>query len=102
MLNQLKIQNFSLIDQLTIEFSEQLNILTGSTGAGKSIIIDALRFALGERVSGSIVREADKNCVVEAVFELSPSFSKEELFKEYLQDEDVLIINRQLLPDGKN
>ncbi|MDD5773689.1 MAG: DNA repair protein RecN [bacterium] len=104
MLSQLKIQNFGLIDSLAIDFSDKLNIFTGETGAGKSILIDALRFSLGERLDSSQVRDADKPCAVESVFELTDKFLKETpAFSEYISDEDpLLIINRTYLPDGRN
>lgn len=103
MLAHLKVTNFGLIDSLEMEFVSGLNILTGSTGAGKSIIIDALRFALGERMNSSFVRDKDKTCVIEAVFELTdPALRQTPLFQEFLQEEDVLIIHRHYLPDGRN
>lgn len=103
MLTQLSIQNFGLIDRLSIDFSESLNILTGSTGAGKSIIIDGLRFALGERIKSSQIRDKDNPCVIEVVFDLMTQDLREDpLFKDFLSDEDhSLIINRQYLPDGR-
>lgn len=103
MLTQLKIQNFGLIDSLELEFHERLNILTGETGAGKSIIIDALRIALGERVQASQLREASKACVIEAVFELNKQLQKLELLSDFLPDsENQLIIQRTFTSDGKN
>lgn len=103
MLSQLVIENFGLIDRLAIEFSRELNILTGSTGAGKSIIIDGLRFALGERLNPSHIRDPRKPCLIEAVFELNAGIVKDsKLFREFLSDDDArLIINRQYLPDGR-
>ena len=71
MIQHLTIKNFGLIDQLSVEFSASLNILTGETGAGKSILIDALRFGLGERLDPSQIRDRQLPCVVEVVFELS-------------------------------
>ncbi len=104
MLAQLSIQNFGLIDKLSLEFGNELNILTGETGAGKSIIIDALRYALGDRFSASLVRDAQLPCTVEAVFDLSKKeFRTHPLFTEYLTNDDPnLIIHRAYLPDGKN
>ena len=95
MLSQLVIENFGLIDRLAIEFSLELNILTGSTGAGKSIIIDGLRFALGERLNPSQIRDPRKPCLIEAVFELNAGSVKDsKIFNEFLSDDDArLIIN---------
>jgi len=104
MIIQLTIKNFGLIDQLSVEFSAALNILTGETGAGKSILIDALRFGLGERLDPSQIRDRQLPCVVEVVFELSQKlitdFGK---LSEYLHDnQPSLIIQRAYLPDGRN
>ena len=104
MISELTIQNFALIDRLTVEFCEGLNIFTGETGAGKSILVDALRFCLGERLQGTQVRDPAKPCIVEAVFELvDEQLRKLPVFSEYIQDsEPILIINRTYLPDGRS
>ena len=104
MLFELTIHNFGLIDKLTLEFDRGLNIFTGETGAGKSILIEALRIALGERMSSSIVRDSDKNCTIQAEFDLAGT---ELLTHETLQDfltsgESSLLIQRTYQPDGKN
>ncbi|MFA5119017.1 MAG: DNA repair protein RecN [Candidatus Omnitrophota bacterium] len=103
MVTQLTIQNFGLIDNLSLEFCDKLNILTGETGAGKSIIIDALRYALGDQLNASQIRNPALSCAVEVVFELVDKELREnELFSEYLPDgEKSLIINRTHAPDGK-
>lgn len=104
MLSQLTIQNFGLIDRLEIEFCDRLNIFTGETGAGKSILIDALRYALGERLNTTYVRDPEKPCTVEAVFEISGQLlARCPLLAEYISaDDPVLIINRSYSPDGRN
>ena len=103
MLCQLTIENIALIDKLELDLRNGLNILSGETGAGKSIIIDSLNFVLGERADKSLIRFGSDFAVVQAVFEdyLTPSVSA------YLQDigvecEDVLIIRRKMSVDGKN
>jgi DNA repair protein RecN (Recombination protein N) len=102
MLSQLTIENFGLIERLTVEFTDKLNILTGSTGAGKSILIDGLRFTLGERLNPAAIRDPQKACIVEAVFELhDKKILNNEIIKEFLGEENQLIINRQYLPDGR-
>lgn len=103
MISQLTIQNIGLIDKLTIDFRRNLNILTGETGAGKSILIDALRFVLGERVNTSLVRDPKLPCTVEAIFEIDKkSLSDYDAFLEYFNQENQLIINRSYLPDGRS
>ncbi len=103
MLSQLTIENFGLIDRISVDFSQKLNILTGSTGAGKSILIDGLRFALGERLNPAAIRDPQKACIIEATFELhDKKLHSHEVIKEFLADgDDQLIINRQYLPDGR-
>jgi DNA repair protein RecN (Recombination protein N) len=104
MLTQLSIQNFGLIDRISIEFTSGLNILTGETGAGKSIIIDALRMVLGERMAASYVRDPQKPCVLEAVFDLSRnSLKNSDILKNFFtEDDDSLIIHRTYDADGRN
>ncbi|MBI5409908.1 MAG: DNA repair protein RecN [Nitrospirae bacterium] len=106
MLRELHIKNFSIIDDATLEFREGFNVLTGETGAGKSIVIDALCLALGERAAGEVIRSGEKEAVVEAFFDirqeaLSPSAN------QFLHDNgiaigDGLILKRIISSQGKN
>ncbi len=104
MLTQLTIKNFGLIDNINVEFVQTLNILTGSTGTGKSIIIEGLRFALGERIKPSQIRDPKKSCTVEAVFFLpNERLQHHQVFRDFISQEDpTLIIHRQLFPDGRS
>ena len=104
MISQLTIKNFGLFDHITIEFSKGLNILSGETGAGKSILIDGLRYALGERLDPSQIRDPQQPCTVEAVFEISKKLINDyEAMSEFLPEKETsLIINRGYLPDGRN
>lgn len=104
MLTSITIHNFGLIDHLSIDCDAQVTMLTGETGAGKSIIIDALRYALGERLNSSHIRTKEKPCIVEASFQLDKTFFSEyPQFQEYNVNNDAaLIIKRQTSPDGKN
>ena len=104
MISHLTIKNFGLFDHITIEFSKGLNILTGETGAGKSILIDGLRYALGERLDPSQIRDPQQPCAVEAVFEISKNLVNDyEALSEFLPEKETsLIINRAYLPDGRN
>ena len=103
MLCQLSIENIALIDKLELELKNGLNILSGETGAGKSIIIDSLNFVLGERADKSLIRFGTDKASVEAVFEdyLTPSvkFCLDDLG---IEAEDVLILRRKMSADGKN
>ena len=96
MLTQLTIRNFGLIDEISIEFINGFNILTGETGAGKSILIDALRSALGERLDTSSIRNPQDPCMIEAVFDITDKKLRDlELIKEFLSsDDNKLIIQR--------
>ena len=103
MIRSVAVQNIALIDRLEFELGANLNILSGETGAGKSLIIDALNFVLGERADKSLIRFGTDFATVEAVFEdyLTPQVSA------YLDDvgidaEDVLVIRRKMSADGKN
>ncbi len=96
MLTQLTIRNFGLIDEIAIEFINGFNILTGETGAGKSILIDALRASLGERLDASSIRNPQSPCIIEAVFEITDKKLREgEIIKEFLAEgENTIIIQR--------
>ena len=96
MLNQITIRNFGLIDDISIEFIQGFNILTGETGAGKSILIDALRSVLGERLDIASIRNPQNPCIIEAVFDIKDKELRElEIIKEFLNEDDqTLIIQR--------
>ncbi len=106
MLRELHIRNFSIIDDAGIEFGEGFNVLTGETGAGKSIIIHALSLALGERAGGDFIRSGEKEAVVEAFFDIAPeSLSPPAL--QFLRDnavdfEDGLILRRIITARGRS
>ena len=104
MITQLTIQNFGLIDRISLEFGTGLNVLTGETGAGKSILIGALRYALGERFDTTQMRDPKTPCIVELLIELPGKLVAEnELFTEYMDGDDRhIIINRTYTPDGRN
>ena len=103
MLTQLSIQNFGLIDKINLDYHSRLNILTGETGAGKSIIIGALRIALGEKLLSSQMRDSSLPCVIEAVFDLNGTEAiKSGAFDDFFQDgETELIIHRSFTADGR-
>ncbi len=104
MLSQLSIENFGLIDRLSIEFHDQLNIFTGETGAGKSIVIGALRAALGGKLNVSQLRLCDQPCTIEAVFDLSIlKAQRKDLLNDYLDADDAtLVVRRTLTPEGRH
>ena len=100
MLKLLRINNIALIPALEVEFGEGLTLLTGETGAGKSILIDALGLLLGERASAELIRSGEERAVVEAVFELPEAAA---LLEErgLSADGDEVLVRRELLANGK-
>ena len=101
MLSRIYIQNFALIDQLEIHFKKGLQVITGETGAGKSIILGALRLILGERADSKSISDFSTKSVVEAEFKISESLKI--FFEENdLDFEEDTIIRREILPSGKS
>lgn len=101
MLSRIFIQNFALIDSLAVELKDGLQVITGETGAGKSIILGALRLILGERADLKAIQNADAKSVVEVEFQVSERFLP--FFEEHDLDFDTTtIIRRELLPNGKS
>jgi len=107
MLKELHIKNFAIIDQLRVEFGNGLNVLTGETGAGKSIIVDALNLALGERASSELIRTGSDEAIVEAAFDLDKRNRKKvfallEAQGIGINDGEDLIVRRLISASGKN
>lgn len=99
MLAQLSIRNFALIDAVTLEFQRGFNVLTGETGAGKSILIDALTAALGERAGGELVRTGAERASIEAVFEVN-EYSLPAI-QEWAED-GLVILGREISVSGRS
>ena len=102
MLIQLNIKNFALIEEITINFSEGFNILSGETGAGKSIMIDAIDFVLGGKFSKNLIRTGVDKTYVEALFTIEGTKSLKVLEELEIEYEDVLIVTRESHTNGKN
>lgn len=102
MLIQLNIKNFALIEEMTINFDKGFNILSGETGAGKSIMIDAIDFVLGGKFSKSLIRTGEDKTYVEAIFTFEGSKIYDVLDELDIEYEDVLIISRESHQSGKN
>ena len=103
MLTQLDIQNYILIDELQIHLSNQLSVITGETGAGKSIIMGALGLILGDRADSSVCRNPEKKCVIEGVFTLANKNNYAAFFEANDLDlADELIIRREINAQGKS
>lgn len=99
MLINLSIENVAVIEKAEVEFSEGFNILTGETGAGKSILMDALSMVLGMRTSRELIRAGAQNAFVSALFSSSPDLSEFDIEPE---EDGSLILTRKLSSDGKN
>src|SRR2546423_1131511 len=103
MLARLYIQNYAIIDEIDIAFSNKLNIITGETGAGKSILAGALSLILGSRADTGILLNREKKCVIEGIFD---AHGKEEI-RSYLRTEELdaneeLVIRREIAVSGKS
>ncbi len=102
MLLSLTIKNYALIDHLQVDFNDGFTIITGETGAGKSILLGGLSLILGKRADLSSLRDKDSKCIIEAVFNIA-NYNLQSLFKaEDLDYESQTIIRREILPSGKS
>lgn len=102
MLQTLAIKNFALIEDIKMNFSKGFTIITGETGSGKSILLDALALVLGKRADLSALRNPEEKCIVEAEFSIG-NYALADFFKEEELDyEPLTIIRREILPSGKS
>jgi DNA repair protein RecN (Recombination protein N) len=102
MLQHLSVQNYALIDQLEIDFSNGLTIITGETGAGKSILLGALGLVAGNRADAQALQDKGKKCVIEAVFQIR-EYALKSFFDAQELDYDVTTtIRREINPEGKS
>ncbi|WP_428229229.1 DNA repair protein RecN [Flavobacterium sp.] len=102
MITSLSIKNYALIEKLTIDFSRGFSIITGETGAGKSIILGAIGLVLGKRADLTSLKNKEEKCVIEAHFEISKYNLKEFFETNDLDYEEDTIIRREILPSGKS
>jgi DNA repair protein RecN (Recombination protein N) len=102
MLKSLSISNYALIDQLHMQPSQGLSMITGETGAGKSIMLGAVGLLLGNRSDTKVLLHEDKKCVVEGIFEIGAYGLREFFEQQELDYEEVCIIRREISPGGKS
>lgn len=102
MITSLSIENYALIEKLSIDFSKGLSIITGETGAGKSILLGALGLVLGKRADLSSLKNKSEKCVIEAHFQISDYNLQPFFTANDLDYEDETIIRREILPSGKS
>mgnify|MGYP000692906975 FL=1 len=102
MIQRLYIRNYAIIDEVDISFSKQLNIITGETGAGKSIILGALGLIMGNRAETRVLKNQGKKCIIEAYFDIL-HYDLKEFFEVNDLDYDAeLTIRREITPSGKS
>lgn len=102
MLTKLTIKNYALIENLNVSFNNGLSIITGETGAGKSILLGGLSLILGKRADLTVINDVSSKCIVEATFDIA-NYDLKELFKQQdLDYEPETIIRREILPSGKS
>lgn len=103
MIQELSIQNFAIIEKTKIDFSQGMTVLTGETGAGKSIIIDAISQLLGQRAKPSMVKEGQDKAYIEAVLDYNQNPEIDALLEEFhIDQEDLLYVSKEILASGKS
>lgn len=103
MLRKLQIQNYAIIEEIDIHFSEGLNIITGETGAGKSILMGALSLILGDRADSSVLVHRDKKCLIEGTFQVNNKKTVNDFLEAANLDvEDELVLRREIGSNGKS
>nr|WP_241424758.1 AAA family ATPase [Latilactobacillus sakei] len=104
MLQSLSIKQFAIIDELEIQFGEGLTVLSGETGAGKSIIIDAIGQLIGMRASSDFVRHGEKKAIIEGIFDIDHAKEAHIVLEQIGIDlsEDFLIVKREIFNSGKS
>ena len=103
MLQKLRIQNYAIIDELSVDFSPKLNIITGETGAGKSILMGALDLVLGKRADVAVLKDKQKKCIVEAFFSLKNNEGINNFFSQNdIDSDDEILVRREISANGKS
>lgn len=102
MIKWLKIKNFAIIEELELEFSDGLTIITGETGAGKSILLGALGLLMGQRMDTKSLYDVSQKCIIEGAFDISKYDLKETFEKHDIDYDEELFIRRELTPSGKS
>src|SRR5437016_8293585 len=99
---EMRLENYAVIDNLVVEFGQGLNLLTGETGAGKSILIDALALLLGDKASSDVIRHGAEKALVSGVFEVEESALKKMLEQNGIESEGgQIIVRREIAAGGK-
>jgi DNA repair protein RecN (Recombination protein N) len=102
MLEQLHIENLAIIEHLSIQFHPGFNVITGETGTGKSIIVNAIKLLMGERATREIVRHGKENAIIEAIFTGKQEIWEKTLLKVGIEPAEELLVKRIINKEGKN
>ena len=102
MLKSIFIENFAIIDKVEIQFDKGLHIITGETGAGKSILLGALGLVMGQRIQNGIIKNQDLKCIVEAHFQINNYQLQPWFVENEIEYSDLTILRREVLPGGKS
>ncbi len=102
MLENLKISNYAIINEIEIDFAKSLNVITGETGAGKSILLGALGLILGNRVDKTALHNQNSKCIIEGVFDIQKLDIQNFFDKNDLDYEPQTILRREIVPSGKS
>jgi DNA repair protein RecN (Recombination protein N) len=102
MLKRLHISNFALIDEMDVDFPGQLSVITGETGAGKSIFLEALGLALGKRADLTALQNKTKKCIIEAEFDIKNTDLRDVFEQNDIDYETTLLLRREISPEGKS
>ncbi len=105
MLLSLNISNFAVFENISVNFDSGFNVVTGETGSGKSVLIDAIQLILGERASKDLIRKGKSSALIEGIFDISDNDNLCKLLKDFnieIDKDDFLIISRELLDNGKS
>lgn len=105
MITDLNIENFAIIERISISFESGLNIITGETGTGKSIVVDAINLLLGERADKSFIRHGHEKARIEAVFEQSYDQKIRRLLESYgieCEEDGLLLVSREIYASGRS
>ena len=102
MLKSMLVKNFAIIDNIEVDFSNNMTVLTGETGAGKSLIIDAIGLLFGDRASSEMVRHGENKAIIEGVFDNSNEEINNLLSSFNIDIDDFLVIRREIYENGKS
>ena len=102
MITSLSIENFALIEKLSVRFTDGFSVITGETGAGKSILLGALGLVLGKRADLTSLKNKEEKCIIEAHFQIKNYNLKNFFVENDLDYEEETIIRREILPSGKS